>query len=103
MSEEITTKRCAKCGEVKPVSEFYKSKESKDGLQSYCKECHRAANSKRKESLRIISATPAQPNPDNPLSAYEPRQLMEELRRRGFDGDLFFKKTEIIRIKLSEI
>lgn len=32
-------KICSKCGEVKPISEFYKRKSSKDGLRSECKAC----------------------------------------------------------------
>ena len=34
-------KECSKCGETKSVSEYYKSKTSKDGLRSRCKECLR--------------------------------------------------------------
>lgn len=34
-------KRCSKCGEVKMVEEFIKSKSRKDGLFSYCKLCNR--------------------------------------------------------------
>lgn len=35
-------KRCSRCGEVKPKTEFHKDKLSKDGLQRYCKQCHKA-------------------------------------------------------------
>ena len=35
----METKRCSKCGEVKPVSEFNKNDTKKDGLQTHCKEC----------------------------------------------------------------
>lgn len=38
MSEE--TKKCSKCGEVKPLSEFHKFKHSKDGLKPRCKPCN---------------------------------------------------------------
>ena len=34
-------KACSKCGKAKPLSEFSKSKNSKDGLQWYCKECNK--------------------------------------------------------------
>lgn len=32
-------KRCTKCGEEKPESEFHKNRRSKDGLCSRCKAC----------------------------------------------------------------
>lgn len=32
-------KRCSKCGEVKPCTEFYKRKDSRDGLEGRCKLC----------------------------------------------------------------
>ena len=35
-------KTCSKCKETKPKSEFYKSKKSKDGLQSRCNSCNKA-------------------------------------------------------------
>ena len=33
------TKFCAKCGETKPLDEFWKNKTSVDGRQTYCKPC----------------------------------------------------------------
>lgn len=29
-------KRCSKCGQVKPIGDFYKCKMASDGLQRYC-------------------------------------------------------------------
>jgi hypothetical protein len=37
---EISEKRCPKCREVKPLSEFWKNRSMRDGLQNYCKLCH---------------------------------------------------------------
>ena len=34
-------KKCKKCGIVKPLSEFSKRWNGRDGLQSYCKQCNR--------------------------------------------------------------
>ncbi|WP_353843597.1 endonuclease domain-containing protein [Mesorhizobium sp.] len=39
---EITTKLCRVCDELKPIERFSRKKESKDGLQSRCKDCHAA-------------------------------------------------------------
>lgn len=37
------TKFCCKCGEHKPIAEFSKNRGNKDGLQTYCRPCHRAS------------------------------------------------------------
>lgn len=42
MNDTIQTKRCSRCGEVKPISDFNKQKRASDGLQRYCKECQKA-------------------------------------------------------------
>lgn len=43
-------KRCGKCREVKPASQFHRSK--KHGLQSYCKPCNIGQNAHFHERLR---------------------------------------------------
>lgn len=52
-------KSCRHCGEEKPRETFYKNKNSKDGLMSYCKPCSRAryrvwrlANPERRRAQR---------------------------------------------------
>jgi hypothetical protein len=53
---EIEEKLCGKCGETKPLSEFYKNRTTKDGLQTRCKICCKAAandwNQKNRERSR---------------------------------------------------
>lgn len=39
MAEQIISKRCSKCKEIKPFSEFNKDKTKKDGNTSRCKSC----------------------------------------------------------------
>lgn len=41
------TKRCPRCGLVKPASEWYKNRASRDGLQAYCKVCLRSYQRQR--------------------------------------------------------
>lgn len=36
-------KRCSKCDKIKPISEFYKDKGSRDGHYFYCKTCSKSA------------------------------------------------------------
>jgi len=42
-------KRCSKCKQFKPLSEFYKDRSTKDGLARWCKECKRQYSKKRKK------------------------------------------------------
>ena len=45
------TKRCSKCGETLPVSEFHKRKSAKDGLKSHCRGCIKAYHEKNREKI----------------------------------------------------
>ena len=42
-------KRCPKCETEKETTEFYKNKRTKDGLKSWCKECHLNDSRSREE------------------------------------------------------
>ena len=77
-NQEIKTKKCHKCGRELPISEFYTSKSSADGLQSWCKDCQKS----RIRGQRINKDR----NPD--LAQFTPRQLIEELRHRGYTGEI---------------
>ena len=37
--DAVNTKECYKCKKVKPVTEFHRNTTTRDGLQSYCKDC----------------------------------------------------------------
>ena len=39
--DSIKTKRCPSCGKELEAFNFYPSRSSADGLQSYCKKCQR--------------------------------------------------------------
>jgi len=47
---------CTKCKQDKPAADFYANKRMKDGLNTFCIECHKADNVARKAVKR---ATPA--------------------------------------------
>eukprot|EP00732_Lithocolla_globosa_P004016 Lithocolla_globosa_v1_NODE_3472_length_1659_cov_88.924611.p2 type:complete len:100 gc:universal NODE_3472_length_1659_cov_88.924611:62-361(+) len=44
MEEEVKTRNCTKCGEIKPLEQFDKNKQGKCGRASKCKPCLRALN-----------------------------------------------------------
>lgn len=88
--ENTQTKTCPRCGRTLPIENFYVCKDGKP--YSYCKECVKARNAAHK-------ITP--PDSENPLSAYTPRQLMCELKRRGYTGKL--KLVTINEIDLNNL
>lgn len=83
----METKRCAGCGKELPVSEFGRNKRNTDGLQSYCRQC---TNDKQRQSYQSRKTNKKMnkvySNPD--LAKFTPRQLIEELRGRGYQGTL---------------
>lgn len=84
-------KECTKCHRMLPESEFYKKSGTPDGLQYVCKDCQKEYQHKRNSmggANRVFS------NPD--LARFTPRQLMEELRARGYTGEL--KYVQVIKI-----
>jgi hypothetical protein len=83
-------KTCSKCGAQLDESMFYVNNANKDHLDTFCKECRKKMNNenrKRKaqrdgvavESNNLIKVYS---NPD--LAQFTPRQLMQELKARGF-------------------
>lgn len=81
-----TTKTCSHCHRELPLEMFYKMASSKDGLQHQCKEC-------QKENSRNSTRKKSSPGGVNPLLAdYTPRELMLELKARGYTGELKFVK-----------
>lgn len=42
----MSTKRCSKCAEVKPLEEFRKDSRERDGRRAYCRQCARKADKK---------------------------------------------------------
>ena len=53
---ENVTKECRKCGRVKPSVEFRRNARCRDGLSSWCAECHNAATRVYRARLRAEKA-----------------------------------------------
>lgn len=53
--ESLSQKRCTKCGELKPVREFVKDPQKKDGYYSSCRQCYRVKylSNREKEIARV--------------------------------------------------
>lgn len=85
-NEEIKTQKCIKCGLELPLSEFIKSAKTKDGYQHVCKKC--------RANKRCIAR-----GRDVRLANFTPRDLMRELKMRGYEGTILF----VQRINLKDI
>ena len=83
-------KECTKCHRTLPESDFYKKSGTPDGLQYVCKECQ-SAYFKERTKKNQGGANRVFSNPD--LARFTPRQLMEELRARGYTGELKYVQT----------
>lgn len=104
--QEQDMKKCYRCGRLLPKTAFNKNCRAKDGLQGECRECHaetmRAYHLKvaaEKKALKTAITTIEQTMEQKTstmehkltkvyahagLSSFTPRQLMEELKARGF-------------------
>lgn len=81
-------KVCKKCNQEKPLDDFYKNSRYKDGHVTTCKRCY-------KENLKgnlEKSLGNANIDKNNPLAIYTNRQLLEEIKKRGYRGCLQFTR-----------
>lgn len=113
----METKVCKKCGRELPISDFYTNGKAKDGLATYCKECSnvlsveyarkRRARKKEeaKENERIAFESKYKIYTCKELAPFTPRELMLELKARGYTGDLLYQEIKVTehRINLSKL
>lgn len=93
---ENGTKKCACCGKELPVEMFCKCAANADGLYSYCKAC---AREKARASYKGRVKSKAQTivhSINVELQRFTPRELIAELRSRGYVGEL--KYTQVIKV-----
>lgn len=100
--EIIRTKKCPKCGRELPTTEFYTNRHNKDGLQDKCKDCQREYQRKKAKKKKIAAlniedkvetkkvivdekeCTMAKVYTNPELAKFTPREMMAELKARGF-------------------
>ena len=82
-------KRCSKCGEIKPFSEFNKQKDHKYGLSAHCKKC--ISEYYKKYRLRINS-TKRYKGRAKRLSSWIEWDLYEKLKREARKYDMSVSK-----------
>lgn len=94
METTITTNMrvCRVCGKEKPIYQFGVHNKYKDGIDTRCKECR---NEKQAEWQRVKKAK-EKASTRTELSQFTPRELIEELRARGYKGTLTFTKQIVL-------
>ena len=100
----METKRCTKCGRELTLDNFSKCANSSDGLQWQCKECHRESvrNAYYKRKEKSFGITPPNKVFTNPeLAKFQPRELLAELKARGYVWEKMFAPR--IEIKYEKI
>lgn len=82
----METKVCKVCGKELPLSEFRKSLLAPNGIAT-CKKC---VNEKIKKT-KLFKETTGSTNTE--LAKFTPRELIEELKSRGYKGKLYVTRT----------
>lgn len=103
--ENETTKKCSCCGNELPVSEFQTDRQGNP--ISVCKSCmskkrvegheRRKAERKNEAEAQIQALKTAR------LSQFTPRELMTELKRRGFEFQMKFTETVVRTISSADL
>ena len=86
-------KVCKKCGRELADSCFNKSKANKDGLQTYCRECQSNISHEQYAAKKRVTTQPIAPKSNEALANFTPRQLIDELKARGYTGELKYTYT----------
>lgn len=87
------TKECVKCGEIKPKSEFFKSKGKLDGYDNRCKEC---------EKLRLRRERNMQPKVHRTPEEIKIRKKLQKHKRRFREQQGKIKPSEIRELKIKQ-
>ena len=84
-------KKCSKCGRELPVSEFWKNASTEDGLHIYCEGGSSVYARNRKITQGGGNLKKIYSNPE--LAKFSPRELIAELKARGYTGELKYTQT----------
>lgn len=95
---EPKTQVCRSCGRDLPLSEY---RPSRLGMLRTCKECVRnhQIQARLDRKLAKMQGDELEKAKTARLSEFQPRELMAELKRRGYEFTMEFTETHIIHSK----
>ena len=98
METKKETRVCATCGRELPITMFA---QNHYGIAKSCKECNgkKIADGKAYKSKVTALQQELETAKRTRLADFSPRDLMEELARRGYKGELTFTRIEKINIE----
>lgn len=82
----METKVCKVCGQELPLSEFRKSPFAVNGIAT----CNKCMSDKIKKT-KLFNRTGS--NSNSELAKFTPRELIGELKSRGYKGKLYVTRT----------
>ena len=82
----METKVCKVCGQELPLSEFRKSPFTANGIAT----CNKCVTDKIKKT-KLFNRTRSDSNSE--LAKFTPRELIGELKSRGYKGKLYVTRT----------
>ena len=86
-------KTCSKCGELKPITEFYKTPGGRDGRRTECRTCNLAARKARYDSASAVERAKRWrlENPER-FAAWQAEYRNRPERKRKM-RDLYYRRT----------
>ena len=88
----METKVCKVCGKELPITEFRKTPICPNGVNT----CHKCSARKRAENKERKEAFEGGGKTDTELSRFTPRELIEELKMRGYKGTLTYTRQIVL-------
>ena len=88
-------KKCKTCGRELPLESFKKNYLAADGRVSVCVDCISRTRKKHQDEI-ITPPLIDKSNCNQALAQFTPRELIEELRARGYKGKLQITREVII-------
>lgn len=81
---ENQAKKCNECGKLLTLDHFRIVRLAADGHANICKACAKTRRRMKRDGFSAMSSGGANPE----LAKFTPRELIEELRSRGYSGKL---------------